>query len=133
MGPSLITAPDLIEDVFARAGKKYTDYLDLIPLDPYYRVYFHDGTFIDYSGDTDNMKAQMKRYNADDALQYEAFMQAIAPIYDEVITKKLGAQPFDTVGSMLKFTPRALQLKAFLPVASYVKRYFKDFQTSFYF
>lgn len=133
MGPSLITAPDLIADVFASAGQQYEDYLDLIPLDPYYRIYFHDGSYFDYSGDADAMKAQMQRFNGEDALRYDAFMQAIEPIYNEVITNKLGAQPFDTVGSMLKFTPRALQLKAFLPVSRYVNRFFKDFRHRFIF
>ena len=40
MGPSLITAPDLIDDVFAAAGRKTEDYVKLVPLDPFYRIYF---------------------------------------------------------------------------------------------
>ncbi|MFK7845200.1 MAG: phytoene desaturase family protein [Rhodothermales bacterium] len=133
MGPSLITAPDLIDDIFEQAGRSASDYFDLLPLDPYYRIYFHDNTYIDYSGDAEQMKAQMRKFNHKDAEQYDAFMKAIAPIYDEVITKKLGAQPFDTAGSMLRFTPRAMQLKAFLPVTTYVNRFFKDFRHRFMF
>ena len=133
MGPSLITAPYLIDDVFKAAGRSMEDYLKLIPLDPYYRVYFHDGTHIDYNGDTDEMKAQMRSFNASDADRYDDFMDAIKPIYDEVIVKKLGAQPFDTMGSMLRFTPRALKLGAFMPVSMYVKRFFKDFRHRFMF
>jgi len=133
MGPSLITAPYLIEDVFKAAGRSMDEYLKLIPLDPYYRVYFHDGTHIDYNGDTDQMKAQMRAFNPADADRYEEFMDAIKPIYEEVIVKKLGAQPFDTVSSMLRFTPRALKLGAFMPVSMYVKRFFKDFRHRFMF
>ncbi|MEM8485107.1 MAG: phytoene desaturase [Bacteroidota bacterium] len=133
MGPSLITAPALIDDIFQQAGRSASEFFSLIPLDPYYRVYFHDGTYFDYSGDTEKMKAQMRKFNPGDADRYDDFMAAIAPIYDEVITKKLGAQPFDTPGSMLRFTPRALQLKAFLPVTAYVNRYFKDFRHRFMF
>ena len=133
MGPSLITAPYLIEDVFTAAGRKMDEFFDLIHLDPYYRVYFHDGTHIDYNGDSDAMKAQMRVFNPADADRYDEFMAAIKPIYDEVIVKKLGAQPFDTVGSMLRFTPRALKLGAFMPVSMYVKRYFKDFRHRFMF
>ena len=133
MGPSLITAPYLIEDVFKSAGRTLDEFLELTPLDPFYRVYFHDGTHIDYNGDTEQMKAQMRVFNADDADRYDAFMDAIKPIYDEVIVKKLGAQPFDTMGSMLRFTPRALKLGAFMPVSMYVKRFFKDFRHRFMF
>ncbi|MCB0293103.1 MAG: NAD(P)-binding protein, partial [Calditrichaeota bacterium] len=39
MGPSLITAPDIIDDVFKAAGRNMADYLDLIYLDPFYRIY----------------------------------------------------------------------------------------------
>ncbi len=59
MGPSLITAPSIIEAVFELAGKRLGDFLDLIPLDPYYRIYFHDGSSIDYTGDPDLMRARM--------------------------------------------------------------------------
>ncbi|MCC6395646.1 MAG: NAD(P)-binding protein, partial [Bacteroidetes bacterium] len=49
MGPSLVTAPFILEDVFKAAGKSMKDYLSLVPLDPYYRIYYHDGTFLDYT------------------------------------------------------------------------------------
>lgn len=131
MGPSLITAPDIIDDVFQAAGQSLSDYLDLIPLDPFYRIYFHDGTFVDYNGNPEEMKAQMRRFNPDDAARYDAFMADIKPVYDAVITDKLGARPFDTVKSMVNFIPRAIKLKAYLPVAAYARRYFKDFRHHF--
>ena len=133
MGPSLITAPEIIEDIFTTAGRSMGDYLDLIPLDPYYRVFFHDGTSFDYVGDTARMKAQMARFNPGDADQYEPFMDAIAPVYDAVITDKLGARPFDTIRSMVNFVPRAIKLKSYLPVARYTARYFEDFRHRFLF
>ncbi|GIV58361.1 MAG: phytoene dehydrogenase [Rhodothermaceae bacterium] len=133
MGPSLITAPEIIEDVFRAAGRSRADYLDLIPLDPYYRVFFHDGTWIDYTGDPERMKAQMRRFNEEDAERYDAFMEAVRPVYEAVITDRLGARPFDTVRSMLDFAPRAIKLKAFLPVATFARRYFKDFRHHFLF
>ena len=133
MGPSLITAPQLIREVFALAGRSLDDYVDLIPLDPFYRIYFHDGTHIDYSGDAAHMKAQMRRFDARDADRYDAFMEAIRPVYDAVIADGLGARPFDTVRSMVEFVPRAVRLKAYLPVATYARRYFRDFRHRFLF
>lgn len=133
MGPSLITAPGIIEAVFRAAGRSMSDYLTLQPLDPYYRVYFHDGTHLDYSGDGERMKEQMRRFNRKDAGQYDAFMEAIKPIYKTVITDRLGAQPFDTIRSMVAFVPQVLRLKAFLPVVTYARRYFTDFRHRFLF
>jgi len=126
MGPSLITAPFLIDKVFQSAGKRLEDYVDLIPLEPFYRIYFHDGTHLDYSGDPGKMKQEMARFNQDDAKQYDRFFEDIRPIYDSVITEGLGAKPFLTWQTMAKFTPKAIALGGFRPVYSFVKRYFKD-------
>lgn len=126
MGPSLITAPDIIEDVFRAAGRRRADYLDLVPLDPFYRIYFHDGSHIDYSGDAERMKAQMAVNDPGDAGRYDAFMSAIRPIYQAIIADRLGARPFDRLSTMLAFIPKALKLGAFWPVAHFVRRFFKD-------
>lgn len=133
MGPSLITAPDIIAEIFACAGEDMADWLDLIPLDPFYRIYFHDGTHIDYSGDAEKMKAQMRAFNPGDAERYDAFMERIRPIYDAVIGEKLGAKPFTKAMDMLKFVPRAFAMGAMSTVSSVAKRYFKDFRHHFMF
>ena len=76
MGPSLITATSIIDALFKIGGTSLKDQLDLIPLDPYYRLYFHDQTFLDYNGDTDFMKAQMAQFSRRDADNYDRFMKA---------------------------------------------------------
>ena len=74
MGPSIITAPDLIQRVFACAGAQLEDYLDLVKLDPFYRIYFHDGSSLDYTDDSEQMKRQMARFSKGDAANYDRFM-----------------------------------------------------------
>ena len=133
MGPSLITAPEIIKSVFRAAGKNIEDYLELIKLDPYYRIYFHDKTYLDYSGDTQQMKAQMTAFNPADAQNYDRFMEDCRRIYEAVIVDGLGATPFNRLQTMLNFLPRALRLNAILPGFSFVKRYFKDARHRFTF
>lgn len=133
MGPSLVTAPFIIRDVFAAAGKKLEDYIDIVPLDPFYRIYFADGRFFDYSGDAAAMKREIARFNTHDAEQYDRFFNDIRGIYDAVITKGLGAQPFLTLGSLLKFIPTAVGLNALKPVYSFVCKYFEDENIRFLF
>jgi phytoene desaturase len=125
MGPSLITAPDIINSVFEAAGRKIDDYVDMIKLDPYYRIYFHDGNYIDYSGDNEKMKNQMAKYNKQDALHYDRFMDHCGRIYDAVITQGLGSTPFMTWKSLFNFLPRALKLDAVRSAYSLVSKYFK--------
>ena len=126
MGPSLITAPEIIKSVFRAAGKDIADYLELIKLEPYYRIYFHDRTYLDYSGDTRAMKAQMAAFHAGDAKNYDRFMEDCRKIYEAVIVDGLGSTPFNRLQTMLAFLPRALRLNALLPGYNFVKRYFKD-------
>ena len=125
MGPSIITAPDLIQRVFECAGARIEDYLDLVKLDPFYRIYFHDGTSLDYTDDGERMKRQMAQFNTKDADNYDRFMAHTRQLYHAVITDGLGATAFD-LPTMLGFLPRALRLRALMPAYDFVKRYFND-------
>ncbi|MFN0156719.1 MAG: phytoene desaturase family protein [Bacteroidota bacterium] len=133
MGPSLITAPSIIERVFEAAGKRMSDYVDIVPLDPFYRIYFHDKSFIDYNGDPERMKAAMAAFNTGDAAQYDRFFAHIKRIYDAVIVEGLGAQAFLTWRELLRFVPRALSLGGLSSVYALAKRYFKDERNRFIF
>jgi len=133
MGPSLITAPHVIDSIFRAGGRSLTDYVDLVPLDPYYRIYFHDGSHIDYTGDVERMKAEMARHDPEDAANLDGFLADVRPIYDAVIGDRLGSKPFDTMGTMMRFLPRIARMKAFLPVTTFVNRWFKDFRHRFVF
>ncbi len=125
-GPTLITAPTLLDDVFRAAGRRLEDYLDLVPLDPFYRVCFHDGTHIDYTADTARMKAALARHDPRDARRLDRFLARIRPIHEAVITEGLGARPFDSLGKMAAFAPRVLRLGAWKPVARFVARHLRD-------
>ncbi|MEZ4496911.1 MAG: phytoene desaturase family protein [Thermomicrobiales bacterium] len=50
-GPTVITAPWLLDELFALAGRRREDYFTLVPVDPFYRIFFHDGSSFDYTGD----------------------------------------------------------------------------------
>ena len=125
MGPSIITAPDLIQRVFECAGMRMEDYLDLVKLDPFYRIYFHDGSSLDYTDNGEQMKQQMARFSAKDADNYDRFMAHTRQLYDAVITDGLGTTAFD-LPTMLGFLPRALRLQALMPAYDFVKKYFDD-------
>ncbi|GAB4342031.1 MAG: phytoene desaturase [Calditrichia bacterium] len=133
MGPSLITAPDIVQKIFTAAGKRMDDYLDLIPLDPFYRLYFHDGSHLDYIGDGEKMKTEMARFNTGDAENYDKFIARTKELYRAVIEDGLGSRPFDSWGTMLKFLPDALKLNALLPAYRFAANYFKDFRHRFAF
>jgi phytoene desaturase len=133
MGPSLITLPQLFKELFKLNNENYENYLDLIYLDPFYRIYFHNKTYIDYSGDVESMKSQIRNFNKKDATNYEKFMSFSKNIYNAVIVEELGAQPFITIKDFIRFIPKAIKLGAILPAYHIVKYFFKDFRTRFVF
>ncbi|MCS7152419.1 MAG: phytoene desaturase family protein [Bacteroidia bacterium] len=132
MGPSLITAPELIEELFRLAGKRMEDYLTLVPLDPYYRIYFWDGSFLDYTGDAERMKAQIAALSPGEEKAYDAFMERSRQFYKAVIIDGLGERPF-TWRELWKFLPQALRLGAFRSSYSLAARYFRDERLRFTF
>ncbi|MGB2958990.1 MAG: phytoene desaturase family protein [Bacteroidota bacterium] len=133
MGPSLVTAPFVLERLFRAAGREMSDYVDLVPLDPFYRIYFSDGSFMDYTGDAVKMKEELRRFSPGDAENYDRFFERTKEIYDAVITEGLGSTPFDSLKTFLGFLPRALRLGAMLPAYSMAKRYFNDERNRFAF
>ncbi len=133
MGPTLITAPDIINKIFNKAGKKIEDYLELLPLDPFYRVFFHDNSSIDYSGDSEQMKTQMAKFDKNDAANYDKFIEKSKVIYDSVITDGLGAISFDKITTMLSLMPKAAKIGALDTCYSNAKKYFDDFRHRFIF
>lgn len=132
MGPSLITAPDIIRSVFTAAGRRLEDYLDLVYLDPFYRVYFHDGEHLDYTADADRMKAEMARFDRRDADNYDRFVDYVRELYEIVIDDGLGGRPFD-LRQMLAFLPKALRLSALRPAYKVVSRFFRHPNNRFIF
>ena len=77
-GPTVITAPFLLEELWALCGKRFADDIDLRPVAPFYRIRFDDGTVFDYSGDADAMRREVARLAPGDVAGYECFLAASA-------------------------------------------------------
>src|SRR5450755_4602652 len=72
-GPTIITAPFLIDELFALAGKRTEDYVKIVPVTPFYRIIFPDGRFFDYTGNELEIIEQIRKFNPDDVDGYLAF------------------------------------------------------------
>ena len=66
-GPTVITAPWMITELFELAGRKPDDYVTMVPIDPFYRIFFPDCAHFDYSGDTDTMLARISAFSTNPA------------------------------------------------------------------
>ena len=124
-GPTVITAPFLLEELWALCGKRFADDIDLRPVAPFYRIRFDDGTVFDYSGDPEAMRREVGRLAPDDVQGYERFLAASEAIY-KVGFEQLGHVPFNTWGDMLKVLPALLKLEGYRTVYSLACKHVKD-------
>jgi len=123
-GPTIITPPFLINELFEFAGKDVANYVELVRVSPKYRLYFSDGTSMDYGSYNDNI-GQIEKFNQEDVKGYEKFLKAIKPIY-ELGFEKLGSMPFETIWSMAKLAPAGIRYRAYRSVYGMVSAYLKD-------
>ncbi|MHB8618791.1 MAG: phytoene desaturase family protein [Chloroflexota bacterium] len=123
-GPSVVTLPHLIREVFAAAGRRMEDELELVPLEPFYRLRFADGASFDYGGDPETMKAEIARFSPADAARYDDFFEHTGRIYQRAVVE-LGDKPFLRLADFLRIIPPMLRLHALRPVYSTVAAYFR--------
>ena len=124
-GPTVITAPHLIEELFTLFNKNSKDYIELTPLKTWYRFIFEDGNKFDYSGDEEKMKKQIREINEDDVKGYEKLVEFTKKIFDKGFTE-LADVPFDKPLVMMKQLPTLLKLKSYKSVYSLVSSYIKN-------
>jgi len=125
MGPSLITAPHLLRDLWASAGRDFDLDIPLQRLDPFYRIYFRDGRYFDYGSGTEQDEAEVAKFNPGDVQGLRAFLAHTETIHRRAFDD-LAGQPFDEFRTFVGVIPELVKLGAQRSVYSLVSKYFKD-------
>ncbi len=126
-GPTVITAPECLEELFQLKNKKMSDYVEMIPVSPFYRLFWEDGYKFDYSNNTEDLYAQIKAKSPGDVKGYKAFLEYSKEVFDQGYTK-LAAKPFLHIWSMIKVFPQLAKLQAHRSVYKTVSKYIKNEQ-----
>ncbi len=124
-GPTIVTAPFLLEELWALCGRRMADDIDLRPMDPFYRIRFADGAVFNYSGDPEAMQAEVARFSPADVAGYKRFMAASEAIY-RVGFEQLGDVPFSHWTSMARVAPALVRLGGWRSVHAMVARHVAD-------
>ena len=124
-GPTVITAPYLINELFELFKKNPKDYIKLSPLKVWYQFVFEDKSKFNYSGNENEMKAQIKELNKEDVKGYEKLVNFTKKIFDKGFTE-LADIPFDKPFVMMQQLPSLLKLKSYKSVYSLVSSYIKN-------
>ncbi|HEY8562097.1 MAG TPA: phytoene desaturase [Pyrinomonadaceae bacterium] len=123
-GPTIITAPWLIDELFTLAGKKTGDYVKLVKIDPFYNIRWEDGTVFNYNDDKQNLFAQIAKINPKEIESYKKFARSLDEIYR--VGFDLIDKPFSSVWDMVRVIPQMVKLRSDRSVYKFAAKYFKD-------
>ncbi len=124
-GPTIITAPYLLEELWALCGKRIEDHLDIRSIDPFYKIRFDDGSEFTYTADIDAMRAEVARFEPDDVAGFDRYLVESERIY-KVAFEELVDQPFHAFSTFLKSAPDLIRLGGYLTVYQKVSKFFKN-------
>lgn len=133
MGPTIITLPQVLDRLFATIGRRTSDYLDLVRLDPQWRCLFGDGTRIDLQADPAAMVTELRRICPRDADAYPHFLRYARGMFD-ISEKYFFWKPYGQITDMLQehgvLNPAGLKLSTqihpFTSLHAAVTRHFRD-------
>ena len=123
-GPTIITAPQLIAELFALTGRRIEDFVRLVPITPFYRLRFSDGTSIDWSADDEQRLAAIAALSPSDVEGYRRFARRSREIFDQAFP--LIDQSFDSIAPMLRAIPRLVRARSWKSVAALVNSEVRD-------
>ena len=124
-GPTVITAPFLFDEIFEAAGRKTSDYIQFVPIDPFYRIEFHDGRSFEYNGDEAETERAVAAFSPNDLEGYRTMIRHARAIFEKGFVE-LSTKPFLNFTDMLKIVPDLLKLESHRTVYDFAARYVKD-------
>jgi len=124
-GPTVVTAPNAIDELFALSGRSTGDYVDLLPVDPFYRLVWPDGVTLEYNADADAVSSAIARISPRDVDGYRQFLKFSGEVFRAGYLE-LGTVPFQSFWSMMRVAPQLIRLRSDRSVYSVVSDYLQD-------
>jgi phytoene desaturase len=124
-GPTIITAPYLLEELWTLCGRTFSHDITLKAMEPFYRIRFDDGTWFDYSGNDKTMRAEIARFASDDLAGYDRFMVE-ANLAHKLGFEDLGGVTFDTIWDLLAAVPNMVRMRAWRSIYALVAKHIQN-------
>jgi phytoene desaturase len=124
-GPTVITDPSALEELFTLTGRRMSDYVEMLPVSPFYRLCWEDGTHFDYVNDQDELDRQIAARRLADVDGYRQFLAYSKDVFREGY-ERLGTVPFLSFWSMVRVAPQLVRLEAYRSVYDMVARFIRD-------
>ncbi len=124
-GPTVITAPFMFDDLWKAAGKRREDYFQMVPCDPFYRIFDKHAQAFNYNGNPEFIHQQIAERSPQDIEGYKRFMATTKAIFEKGFVE-LADKPFLHFTDMLKVAPDLIKMQSYLSVYSYVSQFIQD-------
>jgi phytoene desaturase len=124
-GPTIITAPYLLEELWTLCGRTFTHDITLKAMEPFYRIRCDDGTWFDYSGNDKTMRAEIARFASDDLAGYDRFMVE-ANMAHKLGFEDLGGVTFETIWDLLAAVPNMVRMRAWRSIYALVAKHIQN-------
>jgi phytoene desaturase len=124
-GPTVITAPFMFDEIWQRAGRKREEYVEFVPLDPFYRIFNHEGRSFDYNDDHEFILSEIDKWNPADKENYTRFVNTTKAIFEKGFVE-LADQPFLSPMDMLRVAPDLIKLQSYKTVYNYVAQFVQN-------
>ncbi|WP_137679917.1 phytoene desaturase [Aurantiacibacter suaedae] len=124
-GPTVVTDPDCLKELWALSGHDMAADVELMPVMPFYRLNWPDGTNFDYSNDEASLRKEITKLDPADVQGYDRFLEYSAGVFEEGYLK-LGTVPFLDFGSMVKAAPALMKYQAWRSVYSMVSKFIRS-------
>lgn len=124
-GPTVITDPDCLDQLWTLSGRRREDYVEFLPVAPFYQLCWEDGYRFDYANDQAAIDAQIRAISPEDVEGYRKFLAYSEDLFHEGY-EKLGTVPFLNFWSMIKAAPQLMRLESHRSVYSKVAQFLKD-------
>ena len=123
-GPTIVTAPFMLEELWALCGRRFADDVTLVPCNPFYRIRYDDGTHFDYGNDAAAVREQIRRISSSDLAGYERFVEEAENCY-RLGFEKLGTIAYDRVGDLLRASPNLIRMRGWRSLYALVASHMK--------
>lgn len=129
-GPTVLTMPDLISDALACVGEKLEDWLELMPLQPLYRAFYHDGSQLDVHANTAQMEAEIEKViGSDEAAGYRRYVDFVTKLYKYEMNDFIDRNIDTPLNLLTPNLARLIALGGFRKLAPKVSQFLKDPRT----
>ena len=111
LGPTIVTVPQLLDELWAACGRDFRRDVDLRALDPFYTIRWPDGSHFTANGDRAAMEAEVTRLSPRDLRGYRRFLADAEARY-RVGFEDLGRRSMGRLAETVKVLPTFARLRA---------------------